>query len=84
MLEFRFDSLHDFLAMGGHARYVWGSYLAFTLVVAWNFWQPRLERARVVRLLKARHGKPLQQGATATDLRSQQGAQQQQGESNQG
>jgi len=78
MPEFRFDSLSDFLAMGGYAAYVWFSYVSFALVVVWNFWQPRLERARVVRLLRARQGKQLNQ-AGAPDLHEQQSAQQQQG-----
>ncbi len=84
MPEFRFDSFSDFLAMGGNASFVWGSYLAFALVVVWNFWQPSLERARIVRLMRARQGKQLQQEATAADLRSHQSAQQQQGEANRG
>ncbi len=80
MFEFRFASLGDFLAMGGHAGFVWGSYLAFALVVVWNFWQPRMERRRVVRLLHARQDRQPQQSAISVAIHSQQGAQQQQGE----
>lgn len=54
MFEFQFDSVGDFLAMGGHGVFVWFSYLAFFAVVIWNYWQPRLERKRIVRLLRAR------------------------------
>jgi heme exporter protein D len=78
MPEFRFDSLSDFLAMGGYAGFVWFSYLAFALVVVWNFWQPRLERKRIVRLLRAREYQQLHQAGTA-DARKQQSMQQQQG-----
>jgi len=82
MPEFRFDSFSDFLAMGGHAGFVWGSYVAFALVVVWNFWQPRLERKRVVHLLRARQHRQPQQAAVSVDLHTQQGVQQQQGEPN--
>ena len=78
MPEFRFHSLGDFLAMGGYAEFVWLSYLAFALVVVWNFWQPALERKRILRLLKARQSK-LPNQAGATDAGKQQSAQQQQG-----
>lgn len=54
MPEFQFDSLADFLAMGGDAAFVWASYAAFALFIFWNLLQPRLERQRVLRLLRAR------------------------------
>lgn len=54
MPEIQFDSLADFLAMGGYAFYVWISYAFFFVVMGWNLIQPRLERRRVLRLLKAK------------------------------
>lgn len=55
MPDFQFDSLGDFLAMGGYGVFVWGSYLAFFAVVFWSWWQPRMERKRIIRLLRARN-----------------------------
>jgi heme exporter protein D len=52
--EFQFDSLADFLAMGGDAAFVWASYAVFALFILWNLWQPRIERRRVMRLVRAR------------------------------
>lgn len=74
MPEFQFDSAADFFAMGGNAAFVWFSYLAFVLVVAWNFIQPRLERQRVMRLLQARQTR---QQDMSDDTARQQTAQQQ-------
>lgn len=54
MPEFQFSSLADFLDMGGYAFYVWISYAFFFVVMGWNLVQPRLERRRVLRLLKAK------------------------------
>lgn len=54
MPEFQFDNLADFLAMGGDAGFVWSSYAAFGLFIAWNLLQPRLQRGRILRLLNAR------------------------------
>jgi heme exporter protein D len=54
MFDFQFDSLGDFLAMGGYAYVVWGSYGFFAIVMVWNLIQPRLDRRNVIRLLKAR------------------------------
>lgn len=76
MPEFQFDSLSDFLAMGGHGVFVWGSYLAFFAVVFWSVWQPRVERKRIIRLLKARNERD--QNSRQYDAGKQQAAQQQQ------
>jgi len=54
MPEFQFDSIADFLAMGGYAYYVWTAYGFFFIVMGWNLIQPRLERRRILRLLLAR------------------------------
>lgn len=54
MPDFQFDSLQDFLAMGGDAAFVWASYGVFALFIFWNLLQPRIERRRLGRLLLAR------------------------------
>lgn len=54
MPDFQFDGLADFLDMGGYAFYVWMSYLFFAVVMAWNLIQPRLQRRKVLKLIKAR------------------------------
>jgi len=54
MPEFQFESLGDFLAMGGDAGFVWASYAAFLAFIAWNLIQPRLQRRKTFTLLRAR------------------------------
>lgn len=44
-----FSSLAEFLAMGGHALYVWLSYGAALLVVLYNVLSLRLARRRHIR-----------------------------------
>lgn len=81
MFDFQFDSFSDFLAMGGYGTFVWFSYLAFFAVVIWNYWQPRHERKRVVRLLRARMARDQQDGnRNEQDPLKQQMTQQQQGD----
>jgi len=54
MPDFQFDSIQTFFAMGGYASFVWISYGAFALCMGWVLIQPRLERRRILQLLKAR------------------------------
>lgn len=54
MPDFQFESLADFLAMGGDALFVWSSYFVFALFIGWNLIQPRLLRRKIVKLLQAR------------------------------
>jgi heme exporter protein D len=49
--------MNDFLAMGGYGFYVWGSYGAALAVFLWNAVAPRLERAQVLKRLRAETGK---------------------------
>jgi heme exporter protein D len=44
--------MSEFLDMGGYAFYVWGSFGATVAVLAWNVIAPRLERARLRRVLR--------------------------------
>ena len=54
MPEIQFESLRDFLEMGGYAFYVWFSYLFAVFVLGVNLLLPLRDRRRVMKLLKAR------------------------------
>lgn len=54
MPEFQFDSLSDFLAMGGDAFFVWTSYLLFMVFIFWCVYMPALQKRSVIRLIQAR------------------------------
>jgi heme exporter protein CcmD len=41
-------SLSAWLAMGGYAVFVWGSFAAAAAVYAWLYWAPRAERRRLL------------------------------------
>ncbi|KGE79394.1 heme exporter protein CcmD [Halomonas salina] len=49
-----FDSLSEFLAMGGHAPYVWSAYGATAALLLAVGWHARAERRRVRRDLERR------------------------------
>lgn len=40
--------MSEFLAMGGYAPFVWGSFAAAAVVYAWNWWAPRALRREVL------------------------------------
>ncbi len=44
-----FDDLSSFLAMGGHAEYVWLSYGLAAVIVAINFISPVLTRKKIIK-----------------------------------
>jgi heme exporter protein D len=54
MPDIQFDSLGDFLNMGGYAFYVWTAYLFWAVVLGTSLVMPLLDRKRVIKLLKAR------------------------------
>ncbi len=54
MPEFQFQSFAEFLAMGGHAVYVWSSYAFFAAVIAFNLIQPALAKRKIMRQQRAR------------------------------
>lgn len=54
MPDIQFDSLGDFLDMGGYAFYVWSAYLFTLVVLALNLLLPLRDRKRVLKLLKVR------------------------------
>ncbi len=54
MPEFQFQSFAEFLAMGGHAVYVWWSYGIFAVIFAFNILQPLLAKKRIIKQLQAR------------------------------
>ena len=54
MPDIQFDSLSDFLNMGGYAFYVWTAYLFCAVVLGTSLVLPLLDRKRVMKLLRAR------------------------------
>jgi heme exporter protein CcmD len=40
--------MSEWLAMGGYAFYVWGSFAAAAAVYLWNLWAPRAERRAIL------------------------------------
>ncbi|MGM0614125.1 MAG: heme exporter protein CcmD [Pseudomonadota bacterium] len=64
-----FDSFADFIAMGGHAPYVWSSWVITLLLILGLVWHARLERRQLVEGLKRRARRERarqQQGEQAT------------------
>jgi len=47
-----FDSMSEFIAMGGHGFYVWLAYGVFLAVVIWNIAMLRINRSLKVRETK--------------------------------
>lgn len=54
MPDIQFDSISDFLNMGGYAFYVWTAYLFWAVVLGTTLVLPLLDRKRVMKQLKAR------------------------------
>lgn len=48
----QWHSVSDFLAMGGYALYVWGSFGVTALVMLLEVWQLRRQRRATVRSLR--------------------------------
>lgn len=46
--------MHDFLAMGGYAVYVWPAYGVFFIVLAWDWIAPILRGRAVIAELRGR------------------------------
>lgn len=46
---FRFDSVSDFLQMGGHGPYVWAAYLISLSVIIWLVVSPLRRRQKLFR-----------------------------------
>lgn len=57
--------MHEFLAMGGYAAYVWPAYAVFFLVLAWDWMAPALRRRRLTRELRGRVAREQSRGARA-------------------
>ncbi|WP_461482132.1 heme exporter protein CcmD [Porticoccus sp.] len=47
-MMFRFDSLQDFLLMGGHGPYVWSSYIISIAVMLWLVASPLRRRRKLL------------------------------------
>ena len=54
MPEVQFDSLADFLSMGGYGFYVWFAYLFTLFLLGANLLLPLRERKRLLKLLHVR------------------------------
>jgi len=46
--------MHEFLAMGGYAIYVWPAYAVFFVVLAWDWIAPVLRRRQLLNELRGR------------------------------
>lgn len=47
-MSFSFDSFSSFLAMGGHAPYVWSCYGLTFLLIIYNIWQPVQQKRKFI------------------------------------
>ena len=51
-LQFQFDSLADFFAMGNYGFYVWLSYGISFVAMGWLIWQSKREQKQIVAQVK--------------------------------
>ena len=51
-LQFQFDSLADFFAMGNYGFYVWLSYGISFVAIGWLIWQSKREQKQIVAQVK--------------------------------
>ena len=51
-LQFQFDSLADFFAMGNYGFYVWLSYGISFVAMGWLIWQSKREQKQIVAPVK--------------------------------
>ena len=51
-LQFQFNSLADFFAMGNYGFYVWLSYGISFVVMGWLIWQSKREQKQIVDQVK--------------------------------
>ncbi|MEA2118935.1 heme exporter protein CcmD [Halovibrio sp. HP20-50] len=49
-----FDSFYEFLAMGGHAPYVWSAWGVTALLLITTVWHARVEQRQLLKGLKRR------------------------------
>ncbi|MGO2242773.1 MAG: heme exporter protein CcmD [Halomonas sp.] len=49
-----FTSFSDFLAMGGHAPYVWSAWGVTVLLLLASAWHARLEQRQLLKVLRRR------------------------------
>lgn len=62
-----FTSLADFLAMGGHAPYVWSAWGVTLFLLLASVWHARLERRQLIRSLARRERREQAHRATHQD-----------------
>lgn len=46
--------MHDWIAMGGYAQYVWPAYAVFMLVLAWDWFAPLFRRRQLLKEMRGR------------------------------
>ena len=51
-LQFQFDSLANFFAMGNYGFYVWLSYGISFVAIGWLIWQSKREQKQIVAQVK--------------------------------
>ena len=51
-LQFQFDSLADFFALGNYGFYVWLSYGISFVAMGWLIWQSKREQKQIVDQVK--------------------------------
>lgn len=62
-----FTSFADFLAMGGHAPYVWSAWGVTLFLLLASVWHARLERRQLIKGLKRRERRDQAHRATQQD-----------------
>ena len=48
-MKFRFENLHDFIAMDGHGFYVWSAVIVAALISAWLIINPLIRLRQVIK-----------------------------------
>mgnify|MGYP006409884077 FL=1 len=75
MSEIQFNSIAEFLQMGGYAAHVWLVYLFFAIFIAYNLISPRISKQQFIRTQKRRLARDeeerqrVDQSVDATDAR---------------
>ena len=70
-MDFQFENMTSFFAMGGHGVYVWSAYGVSLLLLSYLVIRPLLRRAEILKNVRRVHGQKLrasqQRGHDAPD-----------------
>lgn len=75
MSEIQFESIAEFIQMGGYAVHVWLVYLFFAIFIAYNLISPRIAKQQFIRTQQRRTARDeeerqrMQASVDATDAR---------------